>query len=50
MRWYDYVACVFLADVISAGLVHFNLIALISGIGLYIMYELTRKELNNALR
>ena len=50
MKWYDYFFCLLYADIISASVVHFNFIGLISGIGLYIVYELTRKELNNASR
>lgn len=44
MRWYDYLICVWFADVISTGLVHSQWILLISGLISYIAYENMRKQ------
>jgi len=44
MRWYDYVACVWFADAISAGLLNFHIIPLTMGIISYMIYENIRKQ------
>ena len=50
LKWYDYFFCFLYADMISAGIVSLNPVTAIIGIVLYIVYELTRKEINNASR
>lgn len=44
LKWYDYVVCVWLADIITAGLFSGNL--LITGIGVFVydLYESWRKN------
>jgi hypothetical protein len=44
MRWYDYIVCLWLADILSAALVHQHILLLFLGIVSYISYELMRKE------
>ena len=39
MRWYDYVACIWFADMISVGLVNFAIIPLTLGVLSYTLYE-----------
>jgi hypothetical protein len=48
LKWYDYFFCMLYADMISAGIVNFDIWVFTIGVFLYIVYELTRKELNNA--
>jgi hypothetical protein len=43
LKWYDYVACVWCADMITVGLLSANIILLTFGVFLYIMYENARK-------
>jgi len=43
VKWYDYLACFYCADLISAGLVHFNVVALLLGAVTYAFYEDFRK-------
>ena len=47
MKWYDYLACFWFADIISAGLIAGNFIFLTLGVISYIMYEKSRKGLEN---
>lgn len=46
MKWYDYAACYFCADMIAAGLFSENVIILMLGTFTYIMYENSRKGEN----
>ena len=39
MRWYDYIAALLLADIISAGIVYVDPLMSVYGIILYLMYE-----------
>ena len=47
MKWYDYLACFWFADVISAGFFVGNIFILTIGILSYILYEDMRKGLEN---
>ena len=47
MRWYDYVACIYFADIISVGLVNFAIIPLTLGVLSYMLYEDWRKRSEN---
>lgn len=42
MRYFDFIACIFFADIISAGIVTGNVLLAISGLALYQVYELMR--------
>ena len=44
MKWYDYLWCIMLADLITAALLGFNMGLLSIGFGGYIMYEKMRKS------
>jgi hypothetical protein len=44
MRWHDYFLCTYFADLISAGLVHSNMVLLFLGALSYIVYENFRKR------
>lgn len=48
MRWYDYLACFWFADNISAGIINMNFLLLTMGALSYIFYEDFRKGLENA--
>lgn len=43
MKWYDYLACFWFADSISAGLITGNIFVLTIGVLSYILYEDWRK-------
>lgn len=43
MKWYDYLACISCADMISAGLISGNIVLLLFGIVLYLAWENMRK-------
>jgi hypothetical protein len=43
MKWYDYLACLWLADKISAGLIFMDIFVLTFGILSYILYENWRR-------
>lgn len=47
LKWYDYLACWWFADMISAGLLLGNIFVLTIGILSYILYEDFRKGLEN---
>jgi hypothetical protein len=49
MKWYDYIACLFFADTISASLLSGNIFILSVAIFGYVSYESMRKEDNNAM-
>lgn len=44
MRWYDYIVCVWFADLIAGGLFSGNLIVLSAGLFGYDIYEGFRKN------
>lgn len=44
MRWYDYLVCIWLADVMSAGLIHVQWILLLSSLITYLLYENMRRK------
>lgn len=44
LKWYDYLACALCADLISAGLLHFNALGLFIGVFMYLTYEDYRKN------
>lgn len=44
MRWYDIFVCIWLADMIAAGIMTMNIFVLTLGILSYILYEDMRKE------
>jgi hypothetical protein len=48
MKWYDYLACFWFADMIAVGLLNFAILPLTIGILSYILYEDMRKGVNNA--
>ena len=48
MRWYDYIACFWFADIIAASLISVNILWLTIGVISYIFYESMRKGENNA--
>jgi hypothetical protein len=39
IKWYDYFACVYFADLIAGGIVNLNLFLLLLGAASYILYE-----------
>ncbi len=43
MKWYDYCACIFFADLISAGAIQGNVVVLVIGWWLYFTWENFRK-------
>jgi hypothetical protein len=47
MRWYDYLMCIWLADILSAGLINGSLILLMSGLFTYLSYEHLRRYKNS---
>jgi hypothetical protein len=47
MKWYDYLACIWFADIVAASILHMQIIPLTLGIFSYIMYTDFRKGLNN---
>lgn len=44
MKWYDYVACVWFADMIAVGLLNFAILPLTIGIFSYTLYEDYRRN------
>lgn len=44
MRWYDYFVCGYCADLLSAGLIHFDVVVLLIGAVTYLSYEQIRKN------
>jgi len=44
MRWYDYIVCLWLADILSAALLNQHFLLLFLGIVSYISYESMRRE------
>jgi hypothetical protein len=44
MRWYDYIVCLWLADVLSASLVNQHILLFFLGIISYVSYEGMRKQ------
>jgi len=39
IKWYDYLACIWFADIITAGLLSGNILAVSLGIFSYFLYE-----------
>jgi hypothetical protein len=44
MRWYDYIVCLWLADILSAALLHQHFLLLLLSVISYISYENMRKQ------
>ena len=44
MKWYDYLACLWFAEILSAGLIFMDIFLLTLGIFLYMLYENLRKD------
>jgi hypothetical protein len=49
MKWYDYVLCIACADIISTGIVHGDIIAVVAGCFAYFIWEMIRKIENGVL-